>query len=52
MNINRIYDPAIEEQASMFPRLEFSDADGARGVINERLESLAAEGAIPPIFVH
>lgn len=48
MNIKRIYDPAIEEQASMFPRLNVSDAVGARDTLNEFLEALAEEGVERP----
>lgn len=49
MNINRIYDPTVEEQASLFPRFDVSDAVGARGTLSVFLEALAEEGAERPI---
>ncbi len=45
---NRIYDPTIEELASTFPRLDVSDAVGARDMLNEFLEAMAAEGIERP----
>lgn len=48
MNTKRIYDPTVEELASMFPRLDISDAVGARGTLNEFLEALAAQGVDRP----
>jgi acetyl esterase/lipase len=48
MNINRIYDPAVEELAAIIPRLDISDAVGARTTLNEFLEALAAQGVERP----
>jgi len=48
MNTNRIYDPTVEELASMFPRFDISDAVGARAVFNEFLEAMAAQGVERP----
>ena len=43
--MKRIYDPKVEEVASMFPRLEISDAASARVTLSEFLEAMAAQGA-------
>jgi len=48
MNINRAYDPAIEELASQFPRYDVSDAVGARDTLNEFLEAMQAQGVERP----
>ena len=48
MNTNRIYDPTVEEIASMFPRLDVSDAVGARAAIDKFLEAVAAQGVERP----
>lgn len=48
MNTNRIYDPTVQEPASKFPRLDVSDAVGARVTLNEFLEAVAAEGVERP----
>ena len=45
MNVNRIYDPTVEELASTFPRFDVADAIGARATLNEYLEAMPAEGA-------
>lgn len=44
MTTNRIYDPTIEELALMFPRFDVSDAVGARAILDEFLEAMAAQG--------
>mgnify|MGYP003306326474 CR=1 FL=1 len=44
MSIKRIYDPAVEEIAALFPRLDASDPLGARATLNEFLEALSAQG--------
>jgi len=44
----RIYDPAIEEAASMFPRLDIVDIAGARATVKALLESMAAQGLERP----
>ena len=44
MSIKRIYDPAVEEIAALFPRLDVSDPLGARATLDEFLEALAAQG--------
>ena len=48
MNTHRIYDPTVEELASMIPHLDVSDAVGARRTLNEFLEALAAQGVERP----
>lgn len=48
MNTKRIYDPTVEELASTFPRFDVSDAVGARVLLNEFLEAMAAEGVERP----
>jgi acetyl esterase len=44
MNIRRIYDPAVEEQASMLPRLDISDPPLARNTLQSFLAALAERG--------
>jgi acetyl esterase len=48
MHPKRIYHPMVEEQASMFPRLDISDVEGTRATLNEFLEALAAKGVERP----
>ena len=48
MNANRIYDPTVEQLASALPRVDVSDAVGARHTLNEFLEAMAAEGVERP----
>ena len=48
MNINRIYDPVMEDQAALFPRFDVSDAVGSRAALNEFLEGLEAQGIERP----
>jgi len=48
MNANRIYDPTVEELASIIPHLDVSDAIGARDTLNKFLEAMAAEGIERP----
>ena len=48
MSTNRIYDPTVEELASMFPRFDISDAVGARAILDEFLEAMAAQGVERP----
>lgn len=48
MNANRIYDTTVEELASTFPRVDVSDAVGARDTLNKFLEAMAAEGVERP----
>lgn len=42
--MKRIYDPTVEALASMFPRLDVSDATGTRRQIDEFLAALAVQG--------
>ena len=44
MNINRIYDPVVEEVASTFPRLDVSDPVRSREILDEIRDEMAAEG--------
>ncbi|MDP6038490.1 MAG: alpha/beta hydrolase [Candidatus Latescibacteria bacterium] len=44
MSTNRIYDLAVEEQASTFPRFDISDVEGARAVLKDWIEAAIAEG--------
>ena len=48
MGINRIYDPTVEEQASIFPHFDVTDAVGARRTLEEFLAALAAQGVERP----
>lgn len=48
MNINRAYDPVIEDLASQFPRFDVSDAAGARDTLNEFLENMHPQGVERP----
>lgn len=48
MNANRKYDPTVEKLASFFPRLDISDAVGARNTIKGFFEAMAAEGVERP----
>jgi acetyl esterase len=48
MNINRAYDPVIEDLASQFPRFDVSDAVGARDTLNKFLEAMQAQGVERP----
>ena len=48
MNINRIYDPTVEELALTFPRLDVSDPTGAREIVGEFFSALAAAGLDRP----
>ena len=42
--MERVYDPAVEEAARNIPRLDVSDATGARAAVEEFLETMAAQG--------
>jgi len=44
MNIKRIYDPTVEEQASMVPRLDVSDPAKARNTLKSFFAALAEQG--------
>ena len=48
MDVDRIYDPAIEEVAKTYPRLDVSDAVGARATRDDFIEKLAASGVERP----
>jgi acetyl esterase len=48
MNANRIYDPAVEELASIYPHLDVSDAAGARDAVKEFSDAMAASGVERP----
>ncbi len=52
MSIKRIYDPAVEEIAALFPRLDVSDPLGARATLNEFLEALSSQGFERPVDEH
>jgi acetyl esterase len=49
MNIKRIYDPTVEEQASMVPRLEVSDPAKARETLESFFAALAEQGYPRPV---
>jgi acetyl esterase len=46
MNINRIYDPEVEEAAAQFPRFDVKDALGFRDAIDKMLEDDVKEGFV------
>jgi len=48
MNARRIYDPAVEEQASMLPYLDISDPPMARATLQSFLVALAEQGVQRP----
>jgi acetyl esterase/lipase len=48
MNVKRIYAPAVEEQASMLPRLDISDPPKARATLQSFLMALAEQGVQRP----
>ena len=47
-SIKRIYDPAVEQVASMFSRLDISDVPAARATLNKFIEDMAAQGVERP----
>ncbi len=48
MNYKRIYDPIIEENASMFPRFNVADVAGTRAQLDELFQNLKDEGIERP----
>ncbi len=48
MNVNRRYDPTVEELASIYPRLDVSDPAGARNAVKEFFDAMAANGVERP----
>lgn len=49
MSTVRIYDPTVEQQAATFPRLNVSDAVGARAILDEMSAAMTAEGIERPV---
>lgn len=48
MSTDRIYDPTVLAAALDFPRLDITDAVGARAVVDEMGEQAAAQGLVRP----